>query len=59
MTEAAKAAWAAYMRVWRKRNPEKMRQYEAARWERKAAEQRQSQPQKSAENAKNEGGETE
>lgn len=36
MSKEAKAARAAYMREWRKRNPEKKKQYEEAQWERKA-----------------------
>ena len=40
MTAEARAARARYMREWRKRNPEKQRQYSAAKWERKAAQYR-------------------
>ena len=36
MTAAAKAARAAYMRDWRKRNPDKQREYEARKWQRVA-----------------------
>lgn len=36
MSKEAKAARAAYMREWRKKNPEKKKQYEEAQWERKA-----------------------
>ena len=36
LSKEAKAARAAYMREWRKRNPEKRREYDAKRWERKA-----------------------
>ena len=38
MSEAAKRARAAYMREWRKRNKEKVKQYDAQRWERIARE---------------------
>ena len=36
MTKEAKAARAKYMREWRKKNPEKQREYNARKWERKA-----------------------
>ena len=36
MTPAAKLARAQYMREWRKKNPEKQREYNARKWERKA-----------------------
>lgn len=36
MTKEARAARAKYMREWRKRNPEKQREYDAKKWERKA-----------------------
>lgn len=36
MTDEAKAARAAYMREWRRRNPEKQREYEARKWQRVA-----------------------
>lgn len=52
MTEAAKRARAAYQREWRKRNPEKVRQYAENRWERKAAENPVSTPQNPAEPSK-------
>lgn len=39
MSEAGKAARAAYWREYRKRNPDKVRQYEIRKWERRAAEQ--------------------
>lgn len=38
MSEAAKRARAAYMREWRKRNKEKVKQYDVHRWERIARE---------------------
>ena len=41
MTPEAKAARAAYMREWRRKNPEKQREYEAKKWENKAARIRQ------------------
>lgn len=40
MTPEAKAMRALYQREWRKKNPEKQKQYEAAKWERKAARAR-------------------
>lgn len=40
LTKEARAARAAYMREWRKKNPEKQREYDAAKWERKAAQHR-------------------
>ena len=36
MTAEAKAARAAYMREWRKRNREKAKEYDAKRWQRLA-----------------------
>ena len=36
MTEAAKAKRAEYLRAWRARNPDKVKAYEEAKWERKA-----------------------
>lgn len=36
MTPEARAARAKYMREWRKKNPEKQREYNAKKWERKA-----------------------
>lgn len=38
MTKEARAARNAYMREWRKKNPEKQREYTARKWEKKAAE---------------------
>ena len=38
MTKEARAARAKYMREWRKKNPEKQREYDAKKWERKGAE---------------------
>ena len=35
MTKEAKAARAKYMRAWRRKNPEKQREYDAKKWERK------------------------
>lgn len=40
MTQEAKAARAAYMREWRKKNPEKVREYEARKWERRAEKEK-------------------
>lgn len=37
MTPEARAARAKYMREWRKKNPDKQREYNARKWERKAA----------------------
>ena len=37
MTPEARAARAKYMREWRRKNPEKQREYEAKKWENKAA----------------------
>ena len=37
MTPEARAARAKYMREWRKKNPEKQREYDAKKWERKGA----------------------
>ena len=37
MTAEARAARAKYMREWRKKHPEKQREYDAKKWERKAA----------------------
>lgn len=36
MTPEARAARAKYMREWRKKNPEKQREYDAKKWENKA-----------------------
>ena len=38
MTEEAKEARRAYQREWRKRNPERVREYERRRWVNKAKE---------------------
>ena len=35
MTKEAKLARAQYMREWRKKNPEKQREYDAKKWDRK------------------------
>ena len=35
MTAEARAARAKYMREWRKKNPEKQREYDAKKWESK------------------------
>ena len=34
MTAEARAARAKYMREWRRKNPDKAREYEAAKWQR-------------------------
>ena len=36
MTPEARAERAKYMREWRRKNPEKQREYDAAKWQRKA-----------------------
>lgn len=36
MTPAARAERARYMREWRRKNPDKLREYDANKWERKA-----------------------
>lgn len=38
LSEAAKRAKAAYLKEWKRKNPEKQRQYVEAYWERKAAQ---------------------
>ena len=38
MTKEAKEARAKYMREWRRKNPEKQREYTARKWERKGEE---------------------
>jgi len=39
LTEQARAARSAYVKQWRRKNPEKLRQYMASYWERRAAKQ--------------------
>lgn len=39
LTKEAKEARAAYIRAWRKKNPEKVKEYEARKWEKKARQQ--------------------
>jgi hypothetical protein len=56
MTDAAREARRAYQREWRRRNPDKVKEYAARYWAQLAERKGQSQQQKSAENAKNEGG---
>lgn len=41
MTAEGKTARAKYMREWRKKNPEKQREYDAKKWERKGEQIRQ------------------
>ena len=48
MTPEARAARAKYMREWRKKNPEKQREYNAKQWERKAAQIRAERAQAAA-----------
>lgn len=49
LTAEARAARAKYMREWRKKNPEKQREYEAKKWERKGQQIREA---REAENGK-------
>ena len=39
MTDEAKEARAAYLREWRRKNPDKQKEYDARKWERRAAGQ--------------------
>ena len=41
MTKEAKAARAKYMREWRKKNPDKEREYNARKWEKKGQQIRE------------------
>lgn len=41
MTDAARAARAAYQREWQRRNPDKVRAYQSKYWERKAESEQQ------------------
>ena len=41
MTAEAKAARAEYMREWRRKHPDKQREYTARTWERKAQQKRE------------------
>ena len=50
LTAEARAARAKYMREWRKKNPEKQREYEAKKWERKGQQIREVR--EAAENGK-------
>lgn len=50
MSDEARAARAAYLKAWRKNNPEKQREYDARKWEKKAAALR---AEKLGENGKN------
>ena len=43
LSEKAKAARAAYLREWYRKNPEKNREYKATYWERKAHAAQQEQ----------------
>lgn len=56
MTDAAREARRAYQREWRRRNPDKVKEYAARYWAQLAERKGESQQQKSAENAKKEGG---
>lgn len=44
MTAEAKAARAAYMREWRKRNREKAKEYDAKRWQKVADREKEAAP---------------
>lgn len=48
MTDNAKNARNAYRRKWAKNNPDKLREYQARYWEKKAAEQDAAQEAKEA-----------
>lgn len=51
LTQDAKKAAAAYMREWRRHNPEKVREYRRRQWEKKGAEMRkQIEEEKAARN---------
>lgn len=50
LTAEARAARAKYMREWRKKNPDKQREYEAKKWERKGQQIREAR--EAAENGK-------
>lgn len=45
MSIEAKRERAAYMRKWRRKNPNKTREYEAKKWERKATQNRKENEQ--------------
>lgn len=51
LTPEAREARAAYMREWRKKNAEKTKEYNARKWERKAAAQKDAQTGKAEANA--------
>ncbi len=40
MTKSARDAQREYLKAWRKKNPQKVRAYNAAYWERKAAQKK-------------------
>ncbi len=44
LTDEAKAARAAYMREWRRKNPEKVREYDARRWQNLADREKEGAP---------------
>ena len=50
MSDQGRDARAAYLKAWRKNNPEKQREYDARKWEKKAAALR---AEKLGENGKN------
>lgn len=43
MTPEAKKARAKYLREWRRKNPDKQKEYDARKWERKAREQQEKE----------------
>ena len=49
-SEKARAAQRAYLREWRRKNPEKVRESNRRYWERKAAQLEQEQPERGGEN---------
>ena len=50
LSNQAKEAQRAYLREWRRKNPEKVRESNRGNWERKAAQLEQEQPERGAEN---------
>ena len=44
MSAEAKAAYNAYMKEWRQKNPTKNAEYKARHWEKKAAEMKKGEP---------------
>lgn len=50
LSNLAKEAQRAYLREWRRKNPEKVRESNRRYWERKAAQLEQEQPERGGEN---------